>query len=285
MFVALLLVSCSQASKNDFVHIGQPSVPKSTITSITLNRLGCRGSCPTYTLNFSRGDSATYEGKRYVDKIGKYGGHADFNLIAAWLDSQNVDDYAGRYGTDVADAENIRLVVSRGDRIVVIYSGFTDSLPIRVQGAIAAIDGFGDATRWKPLLADDSYLGYFLNEHTPSELFAVRVSPGDTESDVRGFQQVVHVGKCADDRFASDQFSFHTHLVGARGVGRIRSYNNIVGEFGPESAITVLREPDGLTVGQGTTTRFYYRVTWRAYESAFYRMYKGFRAVCQQSRP
>jgi hypothetical protein len=282
--IALLeLVSCSQASKNATEHFGYPLIPKTTITSISLNRLGCKGSCPVYSLTFSAGDSAMYEGKGYVDKIGRYGGYADFDLIAAWLDSQSIDNYAGQYGLDTADAENIRLIVSRGDRIIVIYSGDTDLLPVHVQGAIAALDGFGDAIRWKALDADDSYLGYFLNENTPSELFAARVSPGDSASDVQGFEQVVHVGKCADDGFASDQFSFHVHLVGARGVGKQRSYNNITGEFGPESPITMLRELGGLTVGNGSKTRYYSRVTWSAYNSAYGRVLNEFRAACKST--
>jgi hypothetical protein len=283
--IVLALGACSQAQKNAFVHIGQPSVPKSTLDSITLARRGCHWGCPSYTLRFSRGDVATYEGYGHVDKIGKYSGYVDFDLVAAWLDSQDVDAYAGRYGTLVSDSDYLTVTLSRSDQVIVIDSHDTGSLPVRVQGAIEAIDGFGDGVRWKPSGAIESYLGYFLNENTPNELLAVQVSPGDTGSDGFGIEQAIHVGKCAADAFASEQFRFRVRLVGSHAVGTGKSYSDDAGDFGPESPIAVASEPGGLNIGVGLKKRFYYRVTSRAYQSAYDRLYKGFRAVCPSTEP
>lgn len=281
----LALGACSQTQKNAYVHIGHPSLPRSSITAIAFSRLGCRGSCPIYTLTLSRGDTATYQGKYYVDKIGTYDGYIDFETIATWLDGQDVDDYAGIYGTLVADAERINLEVSRTDRTVVIYSGDTGSLPVQVQGIIAALDGFGEGVRWKPASALEPYLGYFLNDNTPGELFAIRMHPDTTSPGALGVSQVVYVGKCASEAFASDQHDLEMHLVGSHVNAQEKPYSDEVGHAGPKIPITLAREPSGLSVGIGAHKRSYHRVTWREYEAAYTALRTKFEAVCPTNHP
>lgn len=61
----LLALSC-QSQQPDF---GEPGKHESYIRIV---KTGCFGKCPAYTITLFKNGVLTYEGRRYVDKIGKF---------------------------------------------------------------------------------------------------------------------------------------------------------------------------------------------------------------------
>src|SRR5476649_661385 len=178
----LALGGCSRAKGDGIANLEPTPLPANSITSITLDRQGCYGTCPVYTVKFSRGDVATYFGKRHVDKIGKFRGDVDFDLIAAWLDTQSLPKESSVYGNGVIDAENIVLTVVRSNNSVVIESHNSYDLPIAVTGVIAAIDGFADTVRWRQVDALDPFLGNFVEKQNADVLATLALYPGDVDA-------------------------------------------------------------------------------------------------------
>src|ERR1051326_9536325 len=71
----------------DFENI--PHDRPSRISEIILQRFGCFGPCPVYTIRFKSNGATFYIGKRNVEKIGSYyGDFWDFPRLAAWIESQ-----------------------------------------------------------------------------------------------------------------------------------------------------------------------------------------------------
>jgi hypothetical protein len=164
--------------------------------------------------------------------------------------------------------------ITRANRNVVIKSSDTGSLTIRVRGVIAAIDGFANDVRWKPAGASDSYLGYFLNDNAPGELYALYMVPGDAAADAIGYSHLTPGVKCKADAFANDQSEISLHLAGPRVIAREKSYYRDVGKSGLEVPTEVASEPGGLSIGIGAQKRSYRRVTWREYLSEDNAMYR-----------
>lgn len=269
---------CSQAQKGVFAHTGGPSPNDSSINSVTIEHWGCEyarpwnrssmapliepWSCPRYTLRFSRDDTATYDGKQYVESIGKYSGKIKFDAVAKYLESEHIDDYAGHYGSE-AIGENDRLTIARADRTVIIdiYSSYLSLPPIRVRGVMAAIDGLADDVKWKPTSAIDSYLGYFMSKDTNGKSFTIGLFQGDTQTNARGLSQVIAASTCPSD------FDMRLRLVGSHAIVRERAYGTRWVDTGPEIPVSVVRDAYGLIVGTGKSKRLYRRVDWREYRA------------------
>ena len=86
---------------------------------IRLATQGCRGFCPIYTLDYRNNGSATYEGSRFVEKVGK----VDFQLTADELGKlktrvQNVNlwQYPENIESRVADAPYATLTAFDGNK-------------------------------------------------------------------------------------------------------------------------------------------------------------------------
>lgn len=156
-----------------------PSVPPSTIESVRLERMGCYGMCPKYTVIFWNDGTAVYHGERFVDKIGTFYGKSDFAVVTAWLDAQHVDEYAGEYAVGWLDAEGMRLTINRpGGHATTIYTQNTTYLPWQIQGIVAGIDGFGDRVRWQDVSKLDPAMGYFYFKDHDKEFYQIDVYPG-----------------------------------------------------------------------------------------------------------
>lgn len=49
------------------------------ITLITLRRGPCSGACPMYEVTLAADGAATWDGERFVDRLGRYQGQVDVN--------------------------------------------------------------------------------------------------------------------------------------------------------------------------------------------------------------
>jgi len=139
---------------------------------------------------------------------------------------------------------------------------------------IAALDGFADGVRWKPVSTSDSYFGYFVNDSTPGDLYTAYLVPGESAAEAHGSTDHTSWVQCAADADASDLLEIDLHISGSHAAGTEISYNNIVGEFGPKIPIAVAIEPGGLSVGAARQKRSYRRVAWREYQSEEDAMYR-----------
>ena len=247
------------------------ALPKSTITGVTLDRRGCYGTCPIYTVTFSSGDVATYSGKRYVDKIGKYSGDVDFDLIAAWLDTQDLPKKSSVFGNGVIDAENLVLTVARSDRKVVIESHNYFDLPLSVSGVVAAIDGFADRIKWKASSALDPYMGDFINDRSPTNLLTLTMYAGPTDVESRGSSIAFMAENCAQGGFTRNEEEVTFRLAESTGPTVIASQVQFQ-ISGPSSAATPLAVKVGagtITLSDGSTSTTYRRVSGRQSDAAF----------------
>ncbi|MBC5826835.1 MAG: hypothetical protein GIW99_04005 [Candidatus Eremiobacteraeota bacterium] len=175
-----------------------PAIPASTIQSITLDRGGCYGSCPVYRVTFERDGSATYKGVAFVDKIGLFSGRADFNLIAAWLETQNLHRYAGAYGMNWIDADTLTLTVVRdANQKTVVQSKNSSYLPLEVRGIVAALNGFADNVAWRRASSLDAYMGSFVDDRNAARLVLVDTYPTAMRNVARGSLLVLTPSVCA----------------------------------------------------------------------------------------
>lgn len=158
----LALLGCARGGT------GLTSIRTTDIREIRLDRFGCGfWGCPVYSLAFQSDGSATYYGRFCVSRLGHYKGRTDFGVIAAWLDSQDLDKFANGYALGGVDAEMVRLTVVRDSRTKSISSDNAALLPPKVTGIINALDGFSDQVRWQPAGALESYLGTFIYYSQP----------------------------------------------------------------------------------------------------------------------
>ena len=138
-----------------------------------------------YNVVFRSDGSATYYGLFYVPRFGKYIGHVDFQMVAAWLDSENVDKFQDLYGQLVFDGKPVTLTVVRKDGTKTIHAAIEEDLPPQVIGIENALDGFADRIDWQPADAIDSYLGIFVDDSRPGILARLYIYPDMNERDDR----------------------------------------------------------------------------------------------------
>lgn len=93
-------------------------MPEST-SLIRLATQGCRGYCPMYTLDFQNSGSVTYEGARFVKKVGKEVFQltpAELTGLQAAVKKANLWQYPENIESRVADAPYATMTVYEGDK-------------------------------------------------------------------------------------------------------------------------------------------------------------------------
>src|SRR5689334_24876711 len=92
-----------------------PSADWRTISEITIDRQGCFGSCPVYTLTLRRNGSSTYIGKRSVERSGQYTAKqiylGDFNQLSKAISDIGFFGLQDSYGGSI-DTEEIVVTVA-----------------------------------------------------------------------------------------------------------------------------------------------------------------------------
>jgi len=123
------------------------------ITEITLERKGCfHGTCPVYGVSLHRDGTATYTGRKYVERIGQYRGKIyphQFDRLAKWLELQGYFKLQKNYAEGMSDAEESITSVVRGDIRKTVYTRNTEDPPIELWGINAAIDDVVAHIQWK----------------------------------------------------------------------------------------------------------------------------------------
>ena len=162
-----------------------PPLPPTDIREIRLDLSGCLGRCPSYYVIFRSDDSATYYGRFFVPRVGRYTGRTYFKSIAAWLDSEHIDRFTDSYALNWLDAPGAKITVVRKNRTKSITTSNMEFLPPAVVGIINALAGFAENVRWQPAGALESYLGTFIDNAEPEDLRVLEISPDLNESENR----------------------------------------------------------------------------------------------------
>ena len=119
------------------------------ITEITLERTACFGTCPMYKVTLRRDGTATYAGRRFVERQGTYTGKVyGFDRLAQLMDSRgffNLKDNYSMRATDLPSA--ITSAVQAGKRKTIVNYG--DAGPVELWGIEKAIDGMMASVKWE----------------------------------------------------------------------------------------------------------------------------------------
>jgi hypothetical protein len=124
------------------------------ITSVTLRREPCFGRCPVYEVTLAADGHATYDGVRFVDRLGRYQGEVDLNdyeRLAHFIqrvDFLNWDDeYVNR---GVTDLPNYYLTVVAGEQTKTVRQYGVDQPP-DFWVIAALVDHLSGAIPWTPV--------------------------------------------------------------------------------------------------------------------------------------
>jgi hypothetical protein len=138
-------------------------VPRTDITAVELQKSGCYGTCPAYTVRFTADGRATYAGDMYAPRLGRFAGLVDFERLAAWIDSQHPEALDDGYATGWNDTQRVTLIVERGPRRKVVTTAHESEIPLRLEGMILALEGETERVRWSGVDDLGAYIGTFTN--------------------------------------------------------------------------------------------------------------------------
>ena len=122
------------------------------ITEISFERKGCHGFCPVDKITFSLNGSHSYNGIRYVERIGNF--QADpqeykFDVLVKVLERVNYADLDADYGRGTSDAQVVTLSVTRGGKTKTITSYNPERTPIELVIIQSFIENVAPKIRWK----------------------------------------------------------------------------------------------------------------------------------------
>ncbi|GAC1658890.1 MAG: hypothetical protein NVS9B12_11560 [Vulcanimicrobiaceae bacterium] len=124
------------------------AAPFQPVEKVTLERQGCAGTCPVYSLDIRADDVARYLGGRFAPRRGKFKGTILFARFARWIESQDIGSFSERYGTQWMDTERLRLTVTSGRRVKRIEVGNPWQMPPKLYGIVLSIEGLQADIRW-----------------------------------------------------------------------------------------------------------------------------------------
>jgi hypothetical protein len=102
------------------------------ITSITLRRGACFGTCPIYEVTLNADGTATWDGERFVDLLGQYKGEVDlhdYRRFAAFVQRAGFFDWDPEYLANVTDLPDYILTVEAGGQAKSVRQNGVDEPP------------------------------------------------------------------------------------------------------------------------------------------------------------
>lgn len=122
------------------------------ISEIGIERTGCFGSCPAYTLIVSSNGSFRYKGEKHVERIGEFSGKvsiAQFNQLAQFIMDSDYLGLEDSYHPMITDCPTVfTTVVANGKRKVV--SNYANGGPTKLWAIEQLIDHLMLGAEWKP---------------------------------------------------------------------------------------------------------------------------------------
>jgi hypothetical protein len=153
IFITLILVTALTVTAQK--RKGNPQNERARggeqITEITLERTACFGTCPMYKITLRRDGTATYIGRRFVDRVGTYKGNVyGFERLAQFVESQGFFKLNNEYTVAVTDLPStITSAVRQGQRKTIVDYG--NIAPLELWAIEQAIDGIVANTKWEKI--------------------------------------------------------------------------------------------------------------------------------------
>ena len=148
---SLLLIVASTCAQQ--APVQTPKSPTDTaISEITVERTGCFGECPVYTLTLRRQGSSTYIGKT-GPRIGHYtakqvyGG--DFDQLSKAISDVHFFDLPDETGPAVIDAEQVTVTVTTPTQSKTVNTFDLAKAPFAFWAVVALADGVAANLWWE----------------------------------------------------------------------------------------------------------------------------------------
>jgi hypothetical protein len=128
------------------------------ITTIRLRRGPCFGFCPIYEVILQADGRATWNGERFVDRLGPYEGEispGDFGHVAAFVERAGFFSWNDEYLGGVFDTPEYQLTVARGRQSKTVRQNGVDEPP-DFWVIAALVDGLAATVDWKPAAGPDA---------------------------------------------------------------------------------------------------------------------------------
>lgn len=120
------------------------------ISEIGIERSGCVGTCPIYTLIVKSDGTFRYNGGSYADRIGKYSGRIpswQFHFLAQYIRDSNYMKFGHRYSRNVTGSGiTYTTVVINGERKTI--SNYANAGPTELWAIEQLIDQLLTKAKW-----------------------------------------------------------------------------------------------------------------------------------------
>jgi hypothetical protein len=126
------------------------------ISSITLRRGACFGTCPIYEVTLRADGAATWDGERFVDRLGHHEGEVDvfdFGRLARFVERAGFFGWDPEHRANVTDLPDYVLTVVRGTETTSVLQNGVDE-PADFWVIARLVDGLACAIEWTPVPAD-----------------------------------------------------------------------------------------------------------------------------------
>ena len=133
-------------------HVAPPPISRNSKISISLERTGCFGSCPSYSVTITRA-GITFEGSGYVTARGKHLAPVDASAVRKLAERFGAADFYSmepRYVANITDNPSYILTVSIDghEKKVEDYVGEWEGMPAVISDLEDEVDSFADTKRW-----------------------------------------------------------------------------------------------------------------------------------------
>lgn len=123
------------------------------ISSVTLRRGACFGTCPIYQVRLDSDGTVTWEGERFVERLGRYSGQidaADFSRLAGFIRRANFFEWEPEYAGNVTDLPDYDLTVAAGSQVKTVRQNGVDEPP-DFWVIAALVDGLAERAGLTPV--------------------------------------------------------------------------------------------------------------------------------------
>lgn len=157
-------------------HVIAPAVQPNSKVTVTLERTGCFGSCPSYTVAVST-TGIVFEGRGFVVAEGKHTDTADADEVRKLAkrivkaDFYSMDD---SYEASVTDYPTyvLTVLIDGQRKQVVDYVGVWEGMPAVITELEEGVDAFAQTQRW--IEGDDGLVQALKNEKFDFQTFAAQ---------------------------------------------------------------------------------------------------------------
>jgi hypothetical protein len=151
------------------------------ITSVTLRRGACFGTCPIYEVTLRSDGTATWDGERFVDRLGHFEGHVDvndFDRLAQFIERADFAAWAPEHLANVTDLPDYVLTVVSGTAAKTVRQNGVDE-PKDFWVIAEVVDGLACEIAWTPTpLPDEGFCHDWtaIHDHQPPGPSVLRVN-------------------------------------------------------------------------------------------------------------